>query len=337
MTRFSWVTDPSVREQLGRVEELIAGVAGDAPVHRQLRSTRSKRIRPALLLLAARFGPDAPDSLLVRTAAGLELTHEATLYHDDVIDEARLRRGAPSVQQACGPAVAGLAGLELLCASAELFSGLPARQRRSIGRACGALCRGYLREIESMGAPDITARERVRIMRDKAARYFDLAGRLGAAIAHAPAPVVRALGRFGLLFGLSFQLADDLADLAWSETLLGKPPGSDLRDGLCTLPVLLALDALGEETRALRCALVAAQTGDAAAIASARALVERAGGIARAQQTLKAWVAEARAQIAALPQGSASTALEHLLDLFPTHRNRLREYPALAEGGSCDA
>ncbi len=135
MTQHSWIEDPVVRRQLGDVEQLIAAVAGAGgpppAFHAQLLSPRAKRLRPALLLLAARFGPRRPTLQLERAAAGIELLHEATLYHDDIVDEADLRRGEVTTQRAFGPAVAAFAGSELLYATAELFADLPPHLRRS--------------------------------------------------------------------------------------------------------------------------------------------------------------------------------------------------------------
>src|SRR5262249_17299593 len=124
-----WLVDPVVRRQLEAVQALITEAVcrgGPCPeFHKQLLSPRSKRLRPALLLLAARFGPCNPETLLVKAAAGIELLHEGTLYHDDIVDEAPLRRGTASVQAACGPVVAAFAGSELLYSTPELFADLP--------------------------------------------------------------------------------------------------------------------------------------------------------------------------------------------------------------------
>src|SRR5262249_9439578 len=156
-----------------------------------------------------RLGP-APDApALLRAAAGIEMLHEATLYHDDVVDEASLRRGEVTTQHAFGPAAAALAGSALLFATAEYFADLPLRLRRAVGRTGDALCRGQLREVETMGDLRLGVRARERIMRDKTARLFALAARLGAGLGGAPEAVERLAARFGLRAGLCFQLADD--------------------------------------------------------------------------------------------------------------------------------
>src|SRR5262245_14735002 len=113
-----------VRAQLAEVERLLADAAAARPQHRQLLSPCAKRLRPFLLLTCARLGGGPASPALVRAAAGIELLHEATLYHDDIVDEAVLRRGDATVQHAFGPSVAALAGSELLFATAEYFADL---------------------------------------------------------------------------------------------------------------------------------------------------------------------------------------------------------------------
>src|SRR5262249_10368771 len=151
------------------------------------------------------------------------------------------------------------AGSELLYGTPELFADLPARLRRSVGRAIDALCRGQLREIETLGDVDLTVRQRVRIMRDKTASLFGLAMRLGAALGCADERVERRLARFGMRFGMCFQLADDLRDIFGTREALGRAPYADLLDGVYTLPVLYALNKPSVAAPALRLRLLQLQ------------------------------------------------------------------------------
>ena len=301
-----WLVDPVVRRQLAAVERQLREVGsrgGRCPgFHRQLLSPHSKRLRPALLLLAARFGNDTPHSVTIAAAAGLETLHEATLYHDDIVDEAMLRRGQPSVHAAFGPVVAALAGSELLYATPELFADLPARQRRSIGRAIDALCRGQLREIEILGDPSVGDRQRLRIMRDKTATLFGLAMRIGAALGGVDEAIVVRIVRFGMRFGMCFQLADDLLDLQGTHEAVGRVPHADLRDGVYTLPVLYALEGSSTVADLLRSYLLQLQ-GDAKTglVDGAVALVRQAGGTARGVDTLRSWIASAEADLEQIP------------------------------------
>jgi heptaprenyl diphosphate synthase len=332
-----WPGDPVVLVQLARVEALLDRAAlGDdgrpAARHRQLRSPRSKRLRPVLLLLAARLGPGTDDDTLVHAAAGIELLHEATLYHDDIVDEAPLRRGEASVQHAFGPATAAFAGSELLYATAEHFVRLPVRLRRAIGRAGDALCRGQLREVEAIGDLDLDAAARVRIMRDKTARLFAVAARVGATVGGAERTTVRRLARFGLFYGLGFQLADDLRDLLAPPGALGRLPGSDLYDGVYGLPVLYALERRGALATELAARLAALRTErDAALHAECLTLLRQSRGLARAQATLAGWTSAAAGELAALPVASARHAIADLHALLAQLRQDGTEAEPAAE------
>lgn len=300
--RHAWIGDIVVRRQLSAVEQLIthaAGLGGDCPpFHEQLLAPESKRLRPALVLLAARFGSSSAESPLLAAAAGIELLHEATLYHDDIVDEAEQRRSRRSVQKACGPVTAALAGGELLFATAELFAELPAAVRHKIGRAGDRLCHGQLRELEMLGDLSCTMRQRLRVMRDKTATLFTLSAHIGTALGQVEPVAAAQLVRFGKRFGLSFQLADDLLDLSGPSRQLGRPPGSDLRDGVYTLPILHALRRSSPAARQLRADLAHLhQAPQASLIARARTLVRQAGGLEWGHALLTRWLDMARAEI----------------------------------------
>ena len=308
--RYPWLEDQVVRTQLAEVETLPSKSAcvGGAPaeLHDQLLSTRSKRIRPAILLLCARFGARAPSNQLVEAAAALEQVHEATLYHDDIVDRSDMRRGTPSVQRALGPAAAAFVGSDLLYASAYLCARMPARIHREIAITAQTLCRGQMREVERVGDEFLGIPVRIRTMAAKTASLFRLAARMGEMLAGVPRPAMRALDRFAMRFGLCFQLADDLRDIVGTCKSLGRAPRRDLWDGVYTLPVLFALqrDAqvggrLSEVLQALRA------HPEEAMLYQAAVLVRELGGLERSREVLAAWVARARVELEALTQNQA--------------------------------
>lgn len=333
--RHAWIGDHVVRRQLSAVEQLIthaAGLGGDCPpFHEQLLAPESKRLRPALVLLVARFGSAGAESPLLAAAAGIELLHEATLYHDDIVDEAEQRRSRPSVQKACGPVTAALAGGELLFATGELFAELPATLRHKIGRAGDRLCHGQLRELEMLGDLSSTIRQRLRVMRDKTATLFTLGAQIGTALGQVDVDTAAQLVRFGKRFGMSFQLADDLLDLSGPSTQLGRRPGSDLRDGVYTLPILRALRRGSPAARQLRDDLARLhQVPQAGLIARARTLVRQAGGLDWGYQLLTRWLDLARAEIPAETPGNAdarSSLLQLVDQLRATAFDRLPHPP----------
>jgi heptaprenyl diphosphate synthase len=317
------VCDVQVRRQLLRVERFLAAFASPEgtcpPYRRQLLSRRSKRLRPALLLLTARFAKrrGGDDALLERAAAGLELVHEGTLYHDDILDRSAERRGEPTVARAWGPRLATLAGLEVFYGGAALFAELPAPARRAVGRACRAICEGNLRDLEVANDLELSVRDRLRIMRGKGARFFELAARLGTGIGGAPPEVADRLIGAARWFGMSFQLADDLTDIAAREDHLGRPPGGDLREGVYTLPTLFALrapDAAGGELRA--CLARLRREPSVPLLERSIAVIRRAGGIAQALALLARWTGRAEAELAALPPGLAAAARRSIATLI---------------------
>ena len=299
-SRHAWITDGEVLVGLAAVEwilQAVAGAGGRAPqCHAQLLTRRSKRLRPAVTLLAARLGGCAVGPEVVRAAAGVELLHEATLYHDDIVDEAPVRRGAASAQAACGAATAALAGSELLYASVACFAELPAALRRAAGRCGERLCRGQLRELELVGEPGVTVRDRVRVMRDKTASLFELATRLGATLGGVGPRERARVVRFGRFLGLGFQLADDLRDLLLSAEALGRPRFGDLRDGVYTLPAVYVLTGRGLARTVLRCRLGSSgDQGRASTPEDVVRIIRVGGGVERAAEQLRTWVEAARA------------------------------------------
>jgi heptaprenyl diphosphate synthase len=307
MKRHRWLEDDVVRSQLSEADNLLGAVLGDGEFppafHSQAISIRSKRLRPALVLLAARWGASSreSESLLIRAAVAVELVHEATLYHDDIVDEASLRRGEPTTQRRFGPLVAGLAGTELLYAAAELCVDLPAALRRALTRTGRALSHGQAQEVALQGYLRISERERLRIMRLKTAHVFGLAAHLGAALAGVDDDIAVQLVRSFKRFGMCFQLADDIRDLVAPTESLGRPPGADLRDGVYTLP---AIYALREQTResidliaTLRRLL---RTDDPDLVRPAVEAMRTLGGIGAASRTLASWLTVLQDDVAAI-------------------------------------
>lgn len=319
--RHSWVEDPLVLDQLAGAENLLVAVLGNGgvplPFHRQALSMRSKRLRPLLVLLAARCGPESPEPLLLRAAVALELVHEATLYHDDIVDEASVRRGEASVQATFGPSVAGLAGSELLYAATELCVDFPFPLRRALTRAGVALSHGQTQEVATQGHVPITEHERLRIMRLKTARLFALAAQLGVTLASAADDVVLRVTRLGMRIGMCFQLVDDVRDLVGTEATLGRPPGADLRDGVYTLPVIYALSGPPtEERRNLIATLHSLLTNDdPRTMESAIELIRIQGGFARAAATFGDWLAKARKDLSSLAGSGPDDAIRSLENL----------------------
>ncbi|MDQ3985426.1 MAG: polyprenyl synthetase family protein [Actinomycetota bacterium] len=235
---------PWLVDDLVRVEELMRktvsspehALVADAALH--LIQAGGKRLRPALVMMSSRAGTPAGETDLA--AAAVELVHIATLYHDDVIDETEVRRGVPTVHSKWGIEIAVLAGDFLFargCAlGAEAGGDVPAVLARGIGR----VCEGQILETATASDPNRTIEDYMRTVGLKTAALFEAACELGASTSRAGLEARNALAEYGRHLGTAFQVVDDLLDLVGDPLQTGKEPGSDLREGVFTLPVLLA-------------------------------------------------------------------------------------------------
>jgi octaprenyl-diphosphate synthase len=228
---------------MARVEDRLAAAADWAtgPLREHARATIAaggKRLRPMLVFLAA--GEDAPadDEGLVRAATAVELVHSATLVHDDVLDNAALRRGHPTVVATGGREMAVAVGDLLFSrAFAELVANERVDELRALSAASSALAAGELLQREDAWRADVTVERYLRRCELKTARLFQAACELGALEAGGPADE---LGAFGRRIGLAFQLLDDVLDVSGPAERTGKHRGTDLLDGTVTLPYILA-------------------------------------------------------------------------------------------------
>ena len=272
-----------------------------------------KRLRPALLILCGALG-DCPDARLLRAAAALELLHVASLYHDDILDRAPLRRGAPSARSRWGDGPATFAGAYLFARACALWADLGAAPNRLTSAASVDLCRGQLAELEHAFDMDTPEDRHLDILALKTGSLFSLPCRLGAALAELPEGTAAALGRYGDRLGLAFQLVDDLLDLTGEADRIGKLAAKDLREGIYSLPVLHALRMPGAAGQRLR-DLLAREDLDDSEIAEAVAIVRASGAIERVREMARAGVAAARAELAALPDGPSRASLDGLAEL----------------------
>ena len=272
-----------------------------------------KRFRPLLALVASQYGdPDAGG--VVPAAVVVELTHLATLYHDDVMDEAPLRRGAPSANARWDNTVAILTGDFLFARAADIASDLGTEIVRLQARTFERLCTGQIRETVGPAAGEDPVEHHLAVLAGKTGSLIALAGRMGAMTSGADAQVADSVAAYGEQFGVAFQLSDDLLDIASESEESGKTPGTDLREGVRTLPVLLALRGTDPEGARLR-ELLAAPLIDDDRHAEALALLRSSAAMVEAREVLVTWAESARAELAALPPGDATDALSMLCDV----------------------
>ncbi len=247
---------------------------------------------------------------LLRASAAIELAHLGSLIHDDIIDGAATRRGVASVHRQAGTLAAVRAGSALLRVASRLIAPFPRSIRRRVARAVLATCRGQIRELTSTNTL-VTAGERFAIMQDKTAAFFGLAARVGATLAGGLPQEVRALRRFAQRFGVAFQIADDILDLAGDPVCLGRGNGADLRCGVYTLPVILA----AERTPAVETALARLRrVGAVDELASCTHRILRSGGVERAARESVRWLSRGESALASVRSSDALHALRRLAD-----------------------
>lgn len=232
---------------MARVEGLLTSVAGASshplvsePCLHLIRAG-GKRLRPALVLLSSHAGePRRPTTDLA--AAAIELVHLATLYHDDVIDETETRRGVATAHSKWGTEVAVLAGDYLFACGSSLGARAGGEVPGILASAIAAVCEGEIVEISALNDPRRSIAHYTQTIRGKTAALFGAACDLGAATSGVKDAERAALASYGVNLGLAFQVVDDLLDFVGDPGLTGKEPGTDLKEGVFTAPVLLACE-----------------------------------------------------------------------------------------------
>ncbi|MGW3467506.1 polyprenyl synthetase family protein [Saccharopolyspora sp. NPDC000995] len=306
----------SVRQGLTRVERLLReSVRSDfefathASLH--LVDAGGKRFRPLFTLLAAQFGDPAADGV-IKSAAVVEMIHLATLYHDDVMDEATMRRGATSANARWDNSVAILTGDFLFARASRLIADLGSEAVRQMASTFEALVTGQMRETVGVGPGADAVEFYLTVIYEKTGSLIATAGRFGAWFSGVDAATIDSLERVGRILGTGFQISDDIIDIASPANESGKTPGTDLREGVRTLPMLYAL-ADEDTSPRLRELLAGPLTGDAE-VDEALELLRASNGLARTRATLDEFADDARKELASLPDVPAREALSMLVD-----------------------
>lgn len=303
--------EAELRARLDQVEEALEkAVRADsdllAATAQYLLAAGGKRFRPMLVLLSGYFG-DPTDPRLIPGSVSIELVHLATLYHDDVIDEADSRRGIPSVNVRWDNTVAILTGDYLFARASEISAELGTEVSRLLARTIAVLCDGQIREVDLSGKTDQAESSYMEVIRRKTAALIATSCRLGAMLSDASPEHVDTLEAFGGALGMAFQLSDDIMDITASQLELGKEPGVDMREGVYTLPVLHAL-ARGEHREELA-RLLAKGPPAGERLDRALEIVRGHGSLDHAREVVAAEVERAVELASALPRNAAQAAL----------------------------
>ena len=276
-----------------------------------LKHYRGKRLRPALLLLTAKAcGKLAPQHHTL--AAAVEMIHTATLVHDDVLDEADLRRHVPTVNAGWGNKISILLGDMLFTHAFHLTSTVDRRACEIIGEATNRVCAGELRQVTEKGNLSLTEADYFAVIDGKTAALTECCGRLGALYAGASEDVAGRLASFGRNLGLAFQIADDLLDLIGNEDAAGKTLGTDLEQQKLTLPVIHCLNRLpAAEAEALRAAIRAGESGLGARVLAA---LDRTQSLGYARRKADDFARAARFDLECLPRSECRAILEAMTE-----------------------
>ena len=314
----------NVRDGVARIEQLMEtelrgsdDLMTEAVLH--LFEAGGKRFRPLFTVLSAQLGPRPDADEVTIAGAVIELVHLATLYHDDVMDEAQVRRGAPSANVRWGNNVAILAGDYLFATASRLVSRLGPNAVRIIAETFAQLVTGQMREGQGAAHAADPIEHYLKVVHEKTACLIGAAGQFGAMFSGADEDQIQRLSRLGNIVGTAFQISDDIIDIDSDPDESGKLPGTDLREGVHTLPVLYALHDSGPEADRLR-ELLVGPIDDDKRVAEALALLRASAGMAKAKDTVARYAAQAHEELAGLPDGPGRQALLTLVD-YTIHRH----------------
>jgi heptaprenyl diphosphate synthase len=283
-------------------------------IARHLLTSGGKRLRPLLVLLAAQLGTDPNAEQVFTSAVVVELTHLATLYHDDVMDSSDLRRGEPTTHTVWGNNVAILTGDLLFARASQLVADLGPPAVKLQAETFERLCLGQLRETIGANADDDPIEFYLSILSDKTASLTGVAARFGAMFSGCDLPIQQMVAKYGEYLGVAFQLADDVIDICAEKS--GKPMGNDLRERVETMPVLLLRRAIssGSATKEDRelAELLDGDLSDDAVLATVCEQLSNSRFVEETRTMARQWAVNAQSSIESLPPSSVKDALKAL-------------------------
>ena len=311
-----WDHNPSLAKHLAAVDEKLQSAANCKEkliqeAVTELINAPGKRIRSAVTLLSASFGTF--DESAISVAAAIELLHMATLVHDDIIDEVKLRRGVPTTQSRFGKDCAVYTGDWLFVKSFQLLCEAKATEHlEPLARAMQRICEGEVNQYSNRYIPRPSVLAYLRRIRGKTAILFALAAAVGAKQAQCQEKEVRLLARYGLYLGMAFQIQDDILDLVSTEEKMGKPVGNDIKEGVYTLPIIYTLmnSQYSEKLKDLL-----AQETTQETLEGITDLVTKAKGIEQARKLLQKYLTKAMDMLQQLPPNSNRETLQLLLEV----------------------
>ena len=311
---------PGLRNELPRVDIALKGaIASDNPflteVAGHLILAGGKTLRPSMSIAAALTTVPAPlPASVIQGAAAVELVHLGSMYHDDVLDGAEMRRTVPSVNARWGNFMAIIAGDYLLARASGIAATLGTEITEILASTIAELCEGQVREHQYAYDLSRSVEAYEQCISGKTASLISAAARIGAITSGMQREQVEALSSFGRAFGIAFQIRDDILDITGTDEQLGKPAGNDLVEGVYTLATIYAAteDVAGRELRGLLGRPIDTPERD-----KARDIIRSSSGVESAIADGRAWAMRAAAALDPLPQSEMASQLRELSeDLF---------------------
>jgi len=307
-----------IQDELAQVEAKLSSVseAAYAPLAGALHillDSGGKRLRPALTILASKFHATSDSGAVIAAGAALEMLHTATLVHDDLIDGTLLRRGSPTLNASWDQASTVLAG-DYIFAQAAAFAAETENPRviTLFARTLKTICEGELRQILGQMSWEQPEEEYYDRIFSKTASLFAASAEAGAVLSGADESTVWSLRDYARDLGMAFQIVDDILDFSGDESVMGKPVGSDLRQGILTLPVFYFAKLHPDRLQRLRQSVENSEGGTG--VARAVEMIRESDAIDAARKRAKQFVSQARGSLVTLPDGMARQALSALAD-----------------------
>jgi octaprenyl-diphosphate synthase len=309
-----------IQDELEQVEkrigaESVASVESATAIARYLQSSGGKRLRPTLVLLAAKLSGDAGEAAL-QMGTVVELIHAATLIHDDVIDGADTRRGRPSSNVKWGNHTCVLAGDWLYMQAFQIT--LRERNFLMLDLLIGLtqmMVEGELLQLDRIGEIGVSEADCMQLVDRKTAGLFSVCARLGVLAGGGSTEMQDSLGEYAWNLGMAFQLVDDVLDFTAREKILGKPVGSDLREGKVTLPLVYALESATAAERHLVGTVLSERGYEHVPFSKIIELLDKYRAIERVQERAQAFTAQARRIMSSFPESPYQRALLSVTDL----------------------
>ena len=304
---------PTLEDDLHDLEEQLrySVIAEDSyltEIASHLITAGGKRVRPGFTIASS--GVHSPEAIpaskdVLLGGVAVELVHLGSLYHDDVMDEAEMRRTVPSVNAIWGNLTAILAGDFLLARASEIAASLGTEVAGLLAKTIGELCEGQILELQSTFKVDRTEDSYERSISGKTASLLATACRIGGLTASLSRDTVDVLTSFGHSYGMAFQIVDDILDLVATDEQLGKPSGNDLMEGVYTLPVIITFSTeYGDALKELLGKKISVEERN-----QAREMIRSSGGVAEALSRANFWTGKASSALNDLPDSEATEAL----------------------------